>query len=141
MKTNLLFTIFLLLFINSCQLINNNKDKEAIKLVQSEKFGVMNAYSLNMYNMYGSQKNSENLGKVKIIDPNATNQEAANVMASIASTDHFEWGAKSIGNDIFLVSFYNIDKSSGVVWEADVANQIVRLVTGDSELTKKYNIQ
>jgi hypothetical protein len=131
-------TIFLLsMALSSCQLVETYKGKEAIKLVQSQKFGIMNAYAINMYNVLKSGGNYANLSIVK---PDATNLETANLLANEFTSDHFAWKATFISDNIFLVSFYDEGDKKGLVWDADMDNQVVRCVSCNVDLLKKYNL-
>jgi len=137
-KTYLLF-IFILVLITSCQMVDRFKGDEAIKLVQSKKFGAMNAYLLNL--AFFSKKHDFNTLSLLSINADPTNLEMANNMAECFSSDHFAWNATYTENKTFLVSFTNLTKNVGLVWEADNENQIVRCVTFDTELAKKYHIK
>jgi hypothetical protein len=137
MKTKLILLMALAL-LTSCQLVDSYKGKEAIKLVQSKKFGAMNAYAMTMkyFLKYHDMANFE----LSWNTPNPTNLVMANIVADEFKNDNFTWQAKHIKDGTFLVSFYNQNKGDGFIWEADVENKIVRCVTCSTELLRKYNL-
>jgi hypothetical protein len=139
MKTKLLFFI-VFICISSCQLVDRFKGDEAIKLVQSKKFGVLNAYNLKM-SLFRNNPNEKTYGHLFNSSGDPTNLEMANFIAEVLNSNNGGWSAKYSSDQIFLVT-YLIDnsKETGIVWEANIDNQIVRCVTLDPDLMKKYNL-
>jgi hypothetical protein len=120
-------SIFLLsIALTSCQLVETYKGKEAIQLVQQSKFGVMNVYSLGLIFLVGSR------------DP--TNLELANIFAESRPDGHFSWAAEKFNDKIYIVYLKDEKDNKGIVWEADLENKIVRCITCDPELMKRYHL-
>lgn len=137
MKTKLLVPV-LLLFCTSCQFVNRFKGGEAIHLVQSQKFGALNAYNLNR-SLFLKKPNYTTLSKMSP-DADPTNLEIANNLAEFYGSDHFEWVTKYVADQTYLVAFTDTAKNDGLIWEADLSNQIVKCVSCDAELSKKYHL-
>lgn len=120
---NSIIIICLYLF-SSCNILTEYKEKEAIKLVQETKFGVDNILKENVY--------------LFMFMKNPTNGELANFLATNNSEYNYDWSAKNISDNIFLVLYSRNDGKQTLAWEVDLKNSIVKYVNKSSDLLKKY---
>jgi len=114
MTKNINFTILFSIFI-CITLINCDNSKKAIELVQNSK-----DYGQNLTNLEKMQKEIEEGAKKNI---------------------QYIWEAKlDEKNNTWIVSFVDTIQKSGFFWEADLKNNIVKLINSNWLLKKKYNL-